>query len=239
MKLRGKKIQPSRRPGSRSEVPGPEPVIGARIPPLTARLPGLISILLLLIAAFFLGGAFSPGMAQSDPLVVMNTTKGTVVIRVYARMVPDTAGNFLDLVSRGFYNGLTFHRVESWCIQGGDPYGNGRGNFIDPQTGQARFLRLEVSPYLHHNAPGVVAMAHAKSPNSGSCQFYITKKPMPGLDGGYSIFGGVVRGMNAVYNMQIGDRILSAEIVNPDAPQTPQRSPDAQKQPARESDSGF
>ncbi len=166
----------------------------------------------------------------------MNTTKGTIVIRVYARLAPNTASNFLDLVSRGFYNGLYFHRVEDWVIQAGNA-GNG-GIFVDPETGRPRYLRLEVSPYLHHNAPGVVAMAHANSPNSGSCQFYITKKASPALDGGYAIFGGVIRGMDAVYNMQRGDRILSAEISSSGPSRAPSQSSEA-RQPPPTGDSGF
>lgn len=170
-------------------------------------------LILFLAQAIFIWLSAAPAFAQ-DPFVILNTTKGTIVMRIYTGLAPYTANNFLDLVNRGFYNGLYFHRVENWVIQGGDPNGNGTGGFVDPQTGQIRYLRLETSAYLHHSAPGVVAMAHARSPNSGSCQFYITKQAMPALDGAYSIFGGVVRGMDVVYNIQRGDRIVSAEIVS-------------------------
>lgn len=195
-----------------------------------------------LVTIAWLGEAvFAQG---GDPVVVLQTTKGPIAMRIFQSVVPYTAGNFLDLVSRGFYNGLTFHRVESWVIQGGDPNGNGTGLFYD--GGQPRYLRLETNRMLQHNAPGVVAMAHGKSPNSGSCQFYITKKPMPALNGSYSIFGGVVQGMEVVYNIQPGDRILSAEIVGgpggggprPGAGRRTIRSPGAQM-PAGETDSGF
>jgi peptidyl-prolyl cis-trans isomerase B (cyclophilin B) len=196
-------------------------------------------LLLLLILALIFTGKVN---AQSqDPYVVLNTSKGTIVMRIYTGIAPRTANNFLDLVSRGFYNGLSFHRVENWVIQGGDPNGNGTGLFVDPETGQVRYLPLEASPYLHHNAPGVVAMAHSRSPNSGSCQFYITKKASPALDGSYSIFGGVVRGMDVVYNIQIGDRIVSAEIVNRSANRSgqPQGSASAPRQPPPTGESGF
>jgi cyclophilin family peptidyl-prolyl cis-trans isomerase len=149
----------------------------------------------------------------ADPIVSLQTTRGPIVIRVYRSMVPRTANNFLDLVSRGFYNGLTFHRWETWCIQGGDPNGNGSGDFIDPQTGRARYIPLEISPMLHHNAPGVVAMARTDNPNSASCQFYITKSRVPFLDGKYAIFGGVLDGMNVVQSLQRGDQIVSAQII--------------------------
>lgn len=181
-----------------------------------------------------------PVLAQSqDPIVLLNTSKGTIVMRIYASLAPNTANNFLDLVNRGFYNGLTFHRVEKWVVQGGDPNGNGSGLFIDPQTGQPRYLRLEASSYLHHNAPGVVAMAHSRNPNSNSCQFYITKQAAPALDGQYSIFGGVVRGMDVVYNIQIGDRIMSAEIVNPGGNRSARGSTSTPHQPPPSGDSGF
>jgi cyclophilin family peptidyl-prolyl cis-trans isomerase len=171
---------------------------------------GVLAAVLVCLAS----GPNAAAQAQG-PFVVLQTTKGPIVMKIFYNYVPNTAGNFLDLVSRGFYNGLTFHRVEGWVIQGGDPNGNGTGDFIDPATGRPRYLMLETNRFLKHNAPGVVAMAHAKNPNSGSCQFYITKKAMPALDGQYSIFGGVVKGMEVVYAIQPGDRIISAEIIQP------------------------
>jgi cyclophilin family peptidyl-prolyl cis-trans isomerase len=170
-----------------------------------------------LVLATSLTLAVSQGPSQSqsaDPIVVMQTTKGTMAIRVYANMVPTTARNFLDLVSRGFYDGKSFHRIETWCIQGGDPNGNGSGSFVDPNTGQTRYIPLEINNKLGHYAPGVVAMARSDNPNSASCQFYILKKAMPQLNGQYAIFGGVVNGLNTIYSIQRGDRIIHAEIVN-------------------------
>lgn len=168
----------------------------------------------LIVAATLVMCSLPAAMAQgSDPIVMLQTTRGNIVIRVYRGLVPYTAGNFLDLVSRGFYNGLTFHRIETWCIQGGDPNGNGTGDFVDPQTGQTRYLNLEISPALHHNAAGVVAMARSQNPNSASCQFYITKSPVPQLDRQYAIFGGVVDGINVVRSIGRGDRIISAQII--------------------------
>lgn len=161
------------------------------------------------------GACVVPADAQrSDPVVCLQTTKGPIYIQVYLSRAPYTSRNFLDLVNRGFYNGLSFHRVESWCVQGGDPNGNGTGNFVDPQTGAPRYIRRELGGGLSHRAPGVVAMARGKHPDSASCQFYITKRPMPGLDGQYAIFGYVVNGINSVYSIVPGDRIESASIVS-------------------------
>ena len=150
--------------------------------------------------------------AQNDPIVILQTTKGRIVIRVFRNMVPYTANNFLDLVSRGYYDGKSFHRVESWVVQGGCPYGNGQGNYTDPDTGRERFLRLEINRNLNHNSAGVVAMARGQSLDSASCQFYILKKPMSQLNGKYAVFGGVVDGLNNIYRIAPGDRIISAQI---------------------------
>ncbi len=152
--------------------------------------------------------------AEADPVVQVNTTKGTIYIRVFTSGAPRTAQNFLDLVSRGFYNGKTFHRIETWCIQGGSP--GGSGVFIDPATGQPRFIPLETNRNLRHGSPGVVSMARMNDINSGSCQFFITKKPSDFLNGKYAVFGTVVGGMDAVYNMRVGDAITSASIMPPE-----------------------
>jgi cyclophilin family peptidyl-prolyl cis-trans isomerase len=195
-------------------------------------------ITLLLLAGGMLG---SPSNAQQgNPIVQMQTTKGPIAIEVFINQAPNTARNFLDLVERGFYNGLTFHRIENWCIQGGDPVGNGTGNFTDPTTGQPRFINLEINQQLKHK-PGVVAMARSDSPNSASCQFYITKAQTPFLDGKYAIFGRIANGMtgmHTVYAMQMGDRIISATIANGGGDSESSASgPPRQSGPAR--DSGF
>jgi len=152
-------------------------------------------------------------LADEDPVIRLDTTKGPIFIRVFRAAVPNTAGNFLDLVSRGFYSGKIFHRIENWCIQGGDPNGNGSGAFIDPSTGQPRYIPLEINRNFRHSGPGVVAMARSSAPNSASCQFYISKCAMNQLDFKYAIFGRVVGGMDAVMAMRRGDQIQGAYIV--------------------------
>lgn len=181
-----------------------------------ARVPTIAALSMSLMVAVLVSS--QPARSQgADQFVSMNTTKGRIVIRVFRSIVPYTADNFLDLVSRGFYDGLTFHRVENWVAQGGDPLGNGTGNFVDPDTGKPRLLRLEVNQRLGHNQPGMVAMARNANPNSASCQFYFLKKPMPQLNGQYAVFGRVVQGMNSVYALQIGDRILGATVIQRDS----------------------
>jgi peptidyl-prolyl cis-trans isomerase B (cyclophilin B) len=151
---------------------------------------------------------------QRDPVAVMTTSKGVVVMRLFSKYAPKTVSNFVDLAQKGFYNGLTFHRVEpGFIVQGGCPRGDGTGSYIDPNTNKPRYIQLEVSQNLSHNAPGVVAMARfGKDPNSASCQFYITLAPAPTLDGKYAIFGGVIKGMDVVKSIAIGDKIVSMRI---------------------------
>lgn len=186
--------------------------------------------------------------AEGDQLVVLQTTKGPISMRIFYSIVPYTAGNFLDLVDQGFYNGLTFHRVENWVVQGGDPNGNGSGQYTDPATGQPKFLRLEINPALTHNQAGMVAMARSQAPNSASCQFYILKTPMPQLNGKYAVFGRVLNGMNSVYAMRPGDRIISATIVQQNASPPPAQSqssapaesaPAPSARPSKPAESGF
>ncbi len=159
--------------------------------------------------------AVSPAdMQKPDPIVVIETEKGKIIIRLFRQYAPKTVANFIDLTSKGFYNGLTFHRVEpGFCIQGGCPHGDGSGVYFEPGTENMRMLPLEVSPNLKHNAPGVVAMARfPKNPNTGSCQFYITLAPQPKLDGQYSIFGGVINGMDVVNAIVKGDKMLTVSV---------------------------
>src|SRR5262249_21028519 len=130
---------------------------------------------------------------------------------------PITAGNFLDLVNRGFYNGLTFHRYEpGFVIQGGCPQGTGRGGFVDPTTNKERRIKLEKVSALKHDTAGVVAMARAQDPDSASCQFYITLAPATFLDNppGYAVFGKVIDGLPNVMQLRSGDKITKAATQN-------------------------
>jgi cyclophilin family peptidyl-prolyl cis-trans isomerase len=149
---------------------------------------------------------------------IIETNKGPITIELYEDQAPITAGNFIDLVERVFYNGLRFHRYEpDFVIQGGDPQGNGTGGFVDPQTGRERRIKLEVSPGLKHGQAGGVAMARSQDPNSASCQFYITLGPAAFLDMNYAVFGRVVDGMNAVKQLRAGDSMTSISLLGPTA----------------------
>ena len=152
---------------------------------------------------------------NGDPIVIMDTTRGPIKIKIYKGEVPITANNFLDLVNRHFYDGLIFHRYEpGFVIQGGDPTGSGSGNFTDPQTHRDRLIPLEKKAGLTHDAAGVIAMARTSDPNSASCQFYFTLAPAGFLDNppGYAVFGKVVEGLPNVLALRKGDKIKKAVI---------------------------
>lgn len=129
--------------------------------------------------------------------VTINTARGQIVLEVYPDLMPITVANFDKLVQSGFYDGLKFHRVEDWVIQGGDPKGNGTG-------GPGWTIKLETHPQLS-NIRGALAMARAMHPDSAGSQFYILKKDATMLDGQYAVFGKVVEGMDVVDQIQIGD----------------------------------
>lgn len=166
-------------------------------------------------------------------IVELKLKSGIVKIELDGDNAPVTAGNFADLVKRGVYNGLTFHRVVKepmpFVAQGGDPRGNGTGNFVDPTTSQPRYIPLEILPdgaketvYGEILAPtqkpklghrkGAIAMARSQSPNSASCQFYFALDDIYFLDGSYAVFGYVTEGMELVEKIQMGDRIESMTI---------------------------
>jgi peptidyl-prolyl cis-trans isomerase B (cyclophilin B) len=167
------------------------------------------------------------------------TVKGSpITLIIKGDKAPVTAGNFVDLVQRKFYDGLTFHRVvkepQPFVVQGGDPKGNGTGGFVNPETGQRRSIPLEIlpeeaeepvygktlqqagfekNPALKHER-GVLSMARSQMPNSASSQFFITLAELPFLDGDYAVFGEVDSGMDVVDTIQQGDRIESAKVVS-------------------------
>ncbi|MDJ1181389.1 peptidylprolyl isomerase [Roseofilum sp. BLCC_M91] len=173
---------------------------------------------------------------EGQATVQMTVNGSPITINVDGTKAPVTAGNFVDLVERGFYDNLTFHRVvrepQPFVVQGGDPLGNGTGGFIDPATGEERQIPLEITPEgesepvysrtlpaaqinkppeLQHTR-GAVAMARSQFPDSASSQFYFTLADLSFLDGNYAVFGYVTEGMEVVDTIQQGDRIDSARV---------------------------
>jgi cyclophilin family peptidyl-prolyl cis-trans isomerase len=140
-------------------------------------------------------------------VATIKTSKGNVVVELDAQSAPQTTNNFVFLSRDGFYDNLTFHRVEpGFVIQGGDPRGNGTG-------GPGYNIPPEIK--LKHTK-GAIAMARQggppqTTPNSGS-QFYITLDATPFLDGNYTAFGYVTSGMEVVQKIVIGDVIQGVTI---------------------------
>lgn len=122
---------------------------------------------------------------------VMETNMGIIKLELFEDKVPLTTQNFIELVQKGFYDGLIFHRViDDFMIQGGDPNGNGTG-------GPGYVIRDEFHPLLRHDGPGILSMANA-GPDTGGSQFFITLVKTPWLDGKHAVFGKVVEGMDVV-----------------------------------------
>ena len=115
----------------------------------------------------------------------IKTNRGTIHLRLFADKTPLTVANFVNLAQRGYYNGLTFHRViPDFMIQGGCPNGDGRG-------GPGYKFEDEIVPGLKHDRPGILSMANA-GPGTNGSQFFITHIPTPWLDGKHTVFGAVV-----------------------------------------------
>ena len=121
---------------------------------------------------------------------------GTIIFTLRQDAAPISAANFVKLANEGFYDGLTFHRIiNGFMIQGGDPNGNGSGG--SGQNIKGEFSSNGVDNPISH-VRGVVSMARAKDPNSGSSQFFIVQTDSTYLDGSYAAFGEVMEGMDVV-----------------------------------------
>lgn len=121
---------------------------------------------------------------------------GTVIFQLNQKEAPITCANFVELANKGFYNGLTFHRIlNGYIMQGGDPNGNGTGG--SDHTIKGEFTENGVNNPLTHTR-GAVAMARSSAPDSASCQFYICQNSIASLDGKYAVFAYVTSGMNIV-----------------------------------------
>lgn len=142
---------------------------------------------------------------MTNKVLVEMKSGETFTIELYPEHAPKTVENFKNLVDKGFYNGLTFHRViDDFMAQGGCPKGNGTGGSGTNIVGE--FLMNGIQNDLKHTR-GVVSMARAMDPNSASSQFFICYKDVPFLDGQYAAFGKVIDGMNTVDNFLMTKRL--------------------------------
>jgi peptidyl-prolyl cis-trans isomerase B (cyclophilin B) len=158
---------------------------------------------ILAVAGVFLGMASVAAAAELSAEI--ETTKGKIVIALEPEKTPVTTANFVNLAQKGFYNGITFHRViPDFMIQGGDPTGTGSG-------GPGYRFEDEFDPSLRHTGPGILSMANA-GPGTNGSQFFITHVATPWLDGKHSVFGHVTSGQNVVNSIAQGDKIVSIKI---------------------------
>ena len=140
----------------------------------------------------------------SRAIVVIQTTRGKIRFKFYTKDAPKTVHRLVELITKGFYNGLTFHRVvPGFVVQGGDPSGSGMG-------GSGVSLPAEFNSRKH--IPGAVAMARAQDPNSADSQFYISLGTHSHLDGSYTVFGQLIEGQEVANQLQVGDRMTSVAI---------------------------
>jgi cyclophilin family peptidyl-prolyl cis-trans isomerase len=143
--------------------------------------------------------------AGKQYVATMHTEKGDIVFELFADIAPIAVNNFIFLSQNGWYDGVTFHRVlEGFVAQAGDPTGTGFG-------GPGYAFVNEVSSAVKFDRPGLLAMANA-GPDSNGSQFFITYAPAPNLDGGYTIFGQVIQGMEVARSLTLRDPSKSAGL---------------------------
>ena len=170
--------------------------------------------------------------AYENKVAELHTSAGDIHIRFFPDVAPNHVKNFIDLAQKGFYNGTKFHRViPGFMIQGGDP------NTIsgDPRTWGTgnngnNYVKAEFNSVPHKR--GIVSMARSGDPNSASSQFFIMVNAYPSLDGQYSVFGQVTKGM------EVADAIVSAPRNSQDRPNDPTTIKSITIRDAREDEKG-
>jgi peptidyl-prolyl cis-trans isomerase B (cyclophilin B) len=151
------------------------------------------------------GFLFLPSMKIAE----IHTAKGLMKAELYEKETPKTVKNFVDLSNKGFYNGLTFHRViPGFVIQGGCPEGTGRG-------GPGYRIPCETFAERQYHDRGVLSMAHA-GPNTGGSQFFVCmgRQSTQHLDRQHTCFGKVIEGLDVIDQIKQGDKIEKIVIVD-------------------------
>jgi peptidyl-prolyl cis-trans isomerase B (cyclophilin B) len=173
----------------------------------------LFALLLIPALSLLADDAVSPtAQVAAKPKAIAKSTRAVITMangkkiefQFFPEAAPKTVDNFMALATKGFYDGLTFHRVEpGFVVQGGDPNGNGSG-------GPGYTIPAEFNDHLH--VRGAVAMARAQDVNSAGSQFYICLADAHFLDHNYTVFGQVTKGMDVVDKIKIGDKMKTVRI---------------------------
>jgi peptidylprolyl isomerase len=153
----------------------------------------------------------SPG---AGPIVVLETVKGTIEFETYPEEAPKTVARVLELVKKNFYNGLRFHRAEpNFVIQVGDPVSRdmSRRDWWGRQ-GSGKPIGVAEITKKRRNVLGAVAMAHGGTPTAADSQFFVLRRNAPELDGKYTVFGKVLKGMDVVGKIERGDILKRAYV---------------------------
>lgn len=151
---------------------------------------------------------------KQETLVTLETIHGEITLKMFPKVAPLAVENFVTHAKNGYYDGLIFHRViKNFMIQGGDPTGTGRGG---ESIWKKEFVN-EYAPNVVFDKPFLLAMAN-KGPNTNGSQFFITTVPTPFLNGGYTIFGEVLKGQEVVRKIENtktghGDRPIEKQMI--------------------------
>ncbi len=150
-------------------------------------------------------------MSQNPIVTITMADGGIMKAELYPDIAPNTVNNFISLIKKGFYDGLTFHRViKGFMLQGGDPEGSGMGG--PGYSIKGEFTHNGFQNDLKHT-PGVLSMARTRNPNSAGSQFFIMHRTSPHLDGEYAAFGKITEGLEIV------NRIAECKTDYNDSPQ--------------------
>lgn len=153
--------------------------------------------------------------APTGPVVVVQTSRGVFEFETFPDTAPKTVAQITGLAKRGFYNGMVIHRVApNFVVQFGDPQTKDPAKkMMWGSGGSGKPIGVaEISKKHTHAQKGTVAMAHAGDPAKADSQFYITLKPTPNLDSGYTVFGQIIAGMDVVEKTQQGDKIVKVTV---------------------------
>ena len=164
----------------------------------------LLIAICLLCTALAASAQEAPERDPNELYAVIVTNRGTMEFLLYRQVAPLTVTSFVNLATRGFYDGLKFHRVvDGFLAQGGDPRGNGSG-------GPGYEFEDEIA--LRLNPEGILAMANS-GPNTNGSQFFITFASAPHLNGAHTVFGLVQSGREVIRQLRINDTIESITII--------------------------